>query len=105
VDACDKRRGRLRLALGPLVRYSGCEALQPAFRSGLRARQEHLPERSGEDATVPCGGQQHRGRQQIAEVGYRWLGGLDQWVMIRSESVANLRLTLPTAGRSRMSVV
>jgi hypothetical protein len=43
--------------------------------------------------------------RQIAEVGYRWLGGLDQWLMIRSGSVANPPLILPMAGRSGVSIL
>ena len=34
----------------------------------------------------------------IAEIGYRSLGGLDQWVMIRGESVANPLLILLHGG-------
>ena len=35
----------------------------------------------------------------IAEIGYRRLGGLDQWVMIRGESVANPPLMMLHGGR------
>ncbi|MGZ3548687.1 MAG: hypothetical protein ACXWNZ_10245 [Vulcanimicrobiaceae bacterium] len=34
----------------------------------------------------------------IAEIAYRGLGGLDQWVMIRGESVANPALILLHGG-------
>jgi pimeloyl-ACP methyl ester carboxylesterase len=49
--------------------------------------------------TPPLGGPQSEIlRGSIAQVGYRRLGGLDQWMMIRGESVANPALVLLHGG-------